>query len=164
MVPKFKAAIVKFDVAFPYGEKHEQYAQIAAATKDSHDLLVGEVRVKDYGNKDNSDLATRYKIKSEAFPAILLFLQGKTDPIQFVAEKETDFTADNIKRFVKTKSGIYLGLPGCVEQLDRLAEEFRTSGDSERKVILYYIYNLYLYTCLYICKYIYMYIHIFTYK
>lgn len=122
-------------MAFPYGEEHEQYAQVAATTKDSHDLLVAEVRVKDYGFKDNSDLIARYNIKSEAFPAVLLFLQGKTNPIPFVADKDVAFTADNIKRFIKMKSGVYLGLPGCVEKLDRLAEEFRTSGEEERRVI-----------------------------
>lgn len=136
VVAKFKAAVVKFDVAFPYGEKHEQYAQIAAATKDSHDLLVAEVKVKDYGDKDNSELAARYKIKYGDFPVILLFLQGKAEPIPFVTEKDTDFTADNIKRFIRMKSGVYLGLPGCVEQLDRLAEDFKTSGEKERKEIL----------------------------
>ena len=147
VIPKFKAAIVKFDVAFPYGEKHEQYGQIAAATKDAHDLLVAEVRVKDYGNKDNSDLAARYKIKSEEFPAVLLFLQGKTEPIPFATDKWTDFTANSIKRFIKIKSGVYLGLPGCVEQLDRLAEEFKSSGEKYRKVTIVYglsdtIYNI----------------------
>ena len=55
---------------------------------------------------------------------------------EYGQKKETDFTADSIKRFIKMKSGIYLGLPGCVEQLDRLAEEFRTSGETERKEIL----------------------------
>lgn len=136
VIPKFKAAVVKFDVAFPYGEKHEEYAKVAASTKDAYDLLVAEVRVKDYGNKDNSDLAARYKIKNEAFPAILLFLHGKAEPIPFVVAKPTDFTADNIKRFVKTKSGIYLGLPGCIEQLDRLADEFKAAGASNRQEIL----------------------------
>ncbi|XP_029056663.1 endoplasmic reticulum resident protein 29 [Osmia bicornis bicornis] len=136
VISKFKAAVVKFDVSFPYGEKHEQYAQVAAATKDAPDLLVAEVRVKDYGVKDNSDLAARYKIKSEDFPAILLFLQGKTEPVPFVAEKESEFTADNIKRFIKLKSGVYFGLPGCIEQLDRLAEEFKSSGEKDRKEIL----------------------------
>ncbi|KAK2576279.1 hypothetical protein KPH14_005645 [Odynerus spinipes] len=136
VISKFKAAIVKFDVAFPYGDKHEQFGKIAATTKDSQDLLVAEVGVKDFGNKDNADLAKRYNIKKEDFPAVLLFLQGKTEPVRFIAEKDADFTADNIKRFVKSKSGVYLGLPGCVEQLDRLAEEFKASVESNRQEIL----------------------------
>ncbi|KAF7392837.1 endoplasmic reticulum resident protein 29 [Vespula maculifrons] len=137
VIAKFKASVVKFDVAFPYGEKHLQFGKIAASTKESQDLLVAEVGVKDFGNKDNADLAKRYNIKKEDFPVVLLFLQGKTEPLRFVAEKDDDFTADNIKRFVKSKSGVYLGLPGCVEQLDRLAEEFKTSAENDRQEILH---------------------------
>lgn len=136
VVSKFKAAVVKFDVAFPYGDKHEQFGKVAAATKDSQDLLVAEVGVKDFGNKDNADLAKRYNIKKGDFPVVLLFLQGETEPLRFIAEEDADFTADNIKRFVKSKSAVYLGLPGCVEQLDRLAEEFKTSAESDRQEIL----------------------------
>lgn len=82
------------------------------------------------------DLAVRYNIKPETFPAILLFLQGKTEAIPFLVDKDSDFTANNIKRFIKTKSGVYLGLPGCVEQLDRLAQQFKSSGEKERKVTI----------------------------
>ena len=139
MIGKFKVAAVKFDVAFPYGEKHEEFGKVAAATKDSSDILIAEVGVKDFGNKDNTDLAERYKIKKEEYPAVLLFLHGKKEPLKFVAEKDADFTADNIKRFIKSKSGVYLGLPGCVEKLDRLAEEFKSASEKDRQVftILY---------------------------
>ncbi|XP_066583300.1 endoplasmic reticulum resident protein 29 [Prorops nasuta] len=136
VIGKFKAAVVKFDVAFPYGEKHEEYGKVAAATRDAPDLLVAEVGVKDFGNKDNSDLATRYNIKKEDYPAVLLFIYGKADPLRFLVEKDEDFNADNIKRFIKSKSGIYLGLPGCIEQLDRLAEEFKSSSVKQRQEIL----------------------------
>ncbi|XP_043289650.1 endoplasmic reticulum resident protein 29 [Venturia canescens] len=133
---KFKAAVVKFDVAFPYGEKHEEFGKVSADTKDSLDLLVAEVGVKDFGNKDNSDLAQRYDVKKEDFPVVLLFVQGQSKPFRFVASKDEDFTAENIKRFIKAKSGVYLGLPGCVEQLDRIAEEFKTSGEKDRQGLL----------------------------
>lgn len=136
VLSKFKVAVVKFDVAFPYGDKHEEYGKVAAATKDAPDLLVAEVGVKDFGNKDNADIAKRYDIKKEDYPAVRLFLQGKTEPFKFVAENDADFNADNIKRFIRAKSGIYLGLPGCVEQLDRLAEEFKTTNEKNRQEIL----------------------------
>lgn len=99
------------------------------------DLLVAEVGVKDFGNKDNADLAKRYNIVKEEYPMLLLFLEGKTEPIEFTVEKDSDFTADNIKRFIKKKSGIYLGLPGCVEKLDRLAEEFKSASEQNKQVI-----------------------------
>ena len=126
--------MIKFDVAFPYGEKHEEFAKVAATTKDATDLLVGEVGVKDFGNKDNAKLAQRFGIKKDDYPVVLLFLQGKTEPLKFVAETDADFTADNIKRFVKKKSGVYLGLPGCVEKLDQLAALFKMSSENNRQV------------------------------
>ncbi|XP_024939869.1 endoplasmic reticulum resident protein 29 [Cephus cinctus] len=136
VIPKFKAVVVKFDVAFPYGDKHDEFRKIAADTKDSQDLLVAEVGVKDFGNKDNSDLAQKYDINKDDYPAIRLFVQGRSEPYKFVAEKDEDFTADNIKRFIRSHSGVYLGLPGCVEQLDRLAKEYQSANESERKKIL----------------------------
>ncbi|XP_012252614.1 endoplasmic reticulum resident protein 29 [Athalia rosae] len=136
VISKFKASLVKFDVAFPYGEKHEEFAKVAAATKDSIDLLIAEVGVKDYGKKENSDLAQRYGITKDDYPAVRLFLQGKTEPIPFIQKTDSDFTAENLKRFIRAQSDVYLGLPGCVEQLDRLAEEFKTSQDKERQEIL----------------------------
>ena len=140
MISKFKAAVVKFDVAFPYGEKHEEFGKVATDTKDSTDLLVAEIGVKDFGNKDNSDLAQRYDIKKEDFPAVLLFIQGQSKPSRFTTDKDEDFTAENIKRFIKSKSGVYLGLPGCVEQLDRIAEEFKTSSEKDRQVRLFFYF------------------------
>lgn len=135
MITKFKAALVKFDVAFPYGDKHEAFSRVAEDTKDSKDLLVAEVGIKDFGKRENSDLAARYGVKKDDYPVVLLFLKGKTEPIKFVAEKDADFTTDNIKRFIRTKSGIYLGLPGCIEKLDRLAEEFKQStSEKDRQV------------------------------
>lgn len=134
MIPKFKAVLVKFDVAFPYGGKHEQYATVAADTKDSQDLLVATVGVKDFGDKDNSDLAQRYNIKKDDFPVVLLFIHGKSEPIKFIAERDYDFTGEYLKRFIRSKSSVYLGLPGCVERLDRLAEEFKAAGEQKRQV------------------------------
>lgn len=135
VIPKFKAALIKFDVAFPYGGKHEQFATVATDTKDSQDLLIATVGVKDFGNKDNSDLAQRYNIKKEDYPVVLLFIQGKSEPIRFIPERDSDFTGEYLKRFVRSKSRVYLGLPGCVERLDKLAEEFKAANEKERQVI-----------------------------
>lgn len=41
------------------------------------DLLVAEVGVKDYGEKENSDLAERFKIDKEQFPVVKLFIKGE---------------------------------------------------------------------------------------
>ncbi|XP_034952692.1 protein windbeutel [Chelonus insularis] len=136
VINKFKASLVKFDVAFPYGDKHDEYGKVALSTKDTEDLLVAVVGVKDFGNKDNSDLAQRFKVEKADFPAVLLFTQGQTEPYKLLTGASDDFTADNIKRLVRAKTGIYIGLPGCVEQLDKLVDEFKTSEGKDRQEIL----------------------------
>jgi len=60
MVNNFPASIVKFDVAYPYGDKHDEYAKVSIDAAERKDLFVGEVGVKDYGDKDNEELGKRY--------------------------------------------------------------------------------------------------------
>ena len=83
VISKFKAAIVKIDVAYPYGEKHEQFGKLSAALSSNPDILVAEVGVKDYGDKENVNIAERYKIVKEEYPVMLLFTAGKTEPIRY---------------------------------------------------------------------------------
>ena len=73
LLSKFKVSVVKFDVAYPYGDKHEEYAKFSLAAAEVEDLFVGEVGIKDYGDKDNTDLAERFKVKKEDFPVVILF-------------------------------------------------------------------------------------------
>lgn len=53
-------SIVKFDVSYPYGDKHEEYVKMGSVYQSVDELLVAEVPVKDYGDKDNEDLAVRF--------------------------------------------------------------------------------------------------------
>ncbi|KAJ8678502.1 hypothetical protein QAD02_014289 [Eretmocerus hayati] len=137
VIEKFKVSFVKFDVAFPYGDKHEEFIKVAQDTAENSDLLVAEVGVKDFGNKDNAEIAKRFDINKDDYPTLLLFVKGKTEPFKFTPETDADFTADNMKRFIRKKSGTYLGLPGCIERLDRLAEEFKQAiSEKDRQEIL----------------------------
>ena len=74
LLSKFKVSVVKFDVAYPYGDKHEEYAKFSQAAAEVEDLFVGEVGIKDYGDKDNTDLAERFNVKKEDFPVVILFV------------------------------------------------------------------------------------------
>jgi endoplasmic reticulum protein 29 len=125
---------VKFDVAYPYGPKHEEFAKVAEAAHLLQDLLVAEVGVKDYGEKENSDLAEKYGVKKENFPVVKLFVEGKSEPFTF---DSTEFNADEIKKFIRANSGVYIGLPGCLEKFDKLAMKFAgTSNTEERRKLL----------------------------
>jgi endoplasmic reticulum protein 29 len=82
------------------------------------DLLVAEVGIKDYGDYENAELAKRFNVKKEDFPVLKLFLQNSDEPIDYVSK---DFKADAIKKFIRSKSGVYIGLPGCLESFDGIA-------------------------------------------
>ncbi|CAG0883236.1 unnamed protein product [Darwinula stevensoni] len=132
VLSKFKATLLKFDVAYPYGEKHEEFAKVAEAARDIPDLLIAEVNVKDYGDKDNEDLAQRFNVDAKNFPVAKLFI-GDQDPIPY----EGEWKSSELMRFLSTKSGIWMSLPGCLEQFDRLAMQFmsETSEDARRKIL-----------------------------
>lgn len=137
IISKFKASVIKFDVAYPYGPKHDEFAKVSEAAFTLPDLLVGEVGVKDYGDQENSDLAQRYKVSKEDFPVVKLFVEGKVEPYTFTPDSPEDFNADNIKKFIRSTSGIYIGLPGCLEKFDRLVASFidETDEKAQRKLL-----------------------------
>lgn len=78
VLSKFPTVLVKFDVAYPYGDKHEAFAKIAGEAAEHADFAVGVVGIKDYGEKDNSQLAERFKV-GDTYPAIKLFRNGNAD-------------------------------------------------------------------------------------
>lgn len=75
--------MVKIDVAYPYGEKHDQFTKLSESLASNPDILVGAVGVKDYGDKENTDLAERFNVKKEQYPVLLLFKEGNTQPIRY---------------------------------------------------------------------------------
>jgi len=133
IISKFKAAAIKFDVAYPYGTKHDEFAKVAEAAHTVPDLLVGEVGVKDYGEKENADLAERYKVNKDDFPVVKLFVAGVSEPYTF---SDSEFTADNIKKFIRAKSNVHIGLPGCLEAFDKIAAKFSQAIDPDVKKAL----------------------------
>lgn len=49
IISKFDYSVVKFDISYPYGEKHEQFEEFSKAAAEVSNLLVAVVGVKDYG-------------------------------------------------------------------------------------------------------------------
>lgn len=132
VVSKFDAALVKFDTQYPYGEKQDVFVQVAQDVAGSESLLVAEVGVQDFGEKENSDLAEKYGITKSKFPALLLFRSSQQKPIVF----DKDWKADNIKDFIRSEAGIRLVLDKCLAQFDELAEKFVQADEKERAAVL----------------------------
>lgn len=126
---KFKASLVKFDSAYPYGPKQDEFEKVCETSSNINDLLVVEIAVKDYGENENSDLAKKYGVKKEGFPNVKLFVQGQTNPFNF----EEEFTAEHLKNFVRSKSGVYIGCTGCIQTFDKLVFNFIKEKSADRK-------------------------------
>ncbi|XP_026822652.1 endoplasmic reticulum resident protein 29 [Rhopalosiphum maidis] len=137
VLSKFKVSIVKFDVSYPYGEKHEEFVKLGSAYQSVEDLLVAEVPVKDYGDKDNEDLAIRYGVSKENYPVVKLFVNGQSEPYVY---NDEDFNQDKLQKFVvkHSKEILYIGLPGTLEKFDGLASEFakEKSVDKRKEILL----------------------------
>lgn len=79
ILKKFPTVLVKFDIAYPYGDKHEAYAKLAAEVSPTNgDFAVAVVGIKDYGNKENSQLAERFSV-GDKYPVIKLFRNGNAN-------------------------------------------------------------------------------------
>ena len=135
IISKFRASLVKFDVAYPYGDQHDEFAKVAKDAAEAGDLFVGEVGIKDYAEKDNMELAERFELTKDDYPSAFLFVnkkEGKVESFRFVG----DFSAEKLKNFVRQKSGIYLPLPGCIEEFDLLVDKLLKSSKEDQKKVL----------------------------
>lgn len=112
---------VRFDKEYSYGDEHDAFKGFAAKVGGSGaDLLVCDVGVSEYGDKDNSDLAERYSIKTEDFPQYRLWKKGSKEPIVFKGDKKED----GFLRFAQTEADVWVGLPGQLKDFDALAKAF----------------------------------------
>ncbi|KAI0227619.1 Endoplasmic reticulum resident protein 29 [Lamellibrachia satsuma] len=133
IVPRFKAALVKFDQMYPYGEEHDEFKKVATSAQVQQELLIAEVNVDDVAEQEqNKELAKRYNANKDDFPVYKLFVQGRSEPIDYTGNKKS---SDEIIRFIVGESGLWIGLPGCVEEFDELAKAFFKATGDERKAI-----------------------------
>lgn len=112
-----QAVIVKFDKQYPYGEKEDEYKKFCEAVAPSS-LLVAEVGVQDYGDKLNDDLRERFSVNKDNFPVFKIFKKGAKEPITYSGE----IKSEALVRFVREEAGVWIGLQGCLEALDKIAK------------------------------------------
>lgn len=116
-----KPAIIKFDKQYAYGDSEDAWKAFAADMAPTT-LLIAEVGVQDYGDKENDDLREKYEVNADDFPVFKVF--GKGEPITFTGE----VTKDSLKLWAKETTGVWIGLDGCVEVFDTIAVHY-SNGD-----------------------------------
>lgn len=133
VVPRFKASLVKFDTQYPYGDKHDQFVTFAKEIAATPDLLVAEVGVQDFADRENSDLAQRYSAKKDDFPVLKLFLGSVDNPVTFDGE----WKVDDLKHFLRSKAGVRIVLSNCLASFDELVDQFMgTESEQTRHELL----------------------------
>ena len=75
-----------------------------------------QVRIKDYGDKVNEDMADRFNVDKDkkALPETILFTT-KDGTLTEVARYGGDYSVENLRLFIASKSGVYLKLDGCIK-------------------------------------------------
>ncbi|CAF5068343.1 unnamed protein product, partial [Rotaria magnacalcarata] len=92
----FDVVLAKFDDKYPFGEKYDQFKRFATNVANSKNLILAEIPITDYGEKENEMLALEYGVKKEDHPVYKLFLKGKSKPIDYTGDK----TEDDLRRFL----------------------------------------------------------------
>ena len=82
-----------------YGEKQDAFKKFAESAANTKKLLIAEIPITDFGDKENDQLAKEYSVTKADFPAYKLFLKGKSNPIDYTGDK----TEDDLKRFLSQK-------------------------------------------------------------
>jgi len=138
IVSKFEYSLIKFDVGYPTGDKHKNFGKLVNEVKKLENLFVGEVRIKDYGDKANQDLAKRFNVDEDKanLPDTILFKRG-ADGVEEVVRYGGDYSLDNLRTFLSRKTGVYIQCNGCIKELDTLAEKFSlaTTREERQKIL-----------------------------
>jgi len=131
----FEFSLVKFDVGYPTGEKHKGFGTFALQSVALPNLLAAEVRVKDYGDKANQDVAERFGVSKEkaGLPETLLLRRVEGGMVEELARYGGDYTMASLRLFVASKTGLSITMEGCIKELDQLAQMFSQAGSKEER-------------------------------
>jgi len=140
--------LVKFDKEYAHGESEDHFAALCRALGPlkTTRLLVAEVAVQDYGDKENHDLRVRFGIDAADFPAYRLFKRRAVGAAAAGAAGAASGAAplaytgavnkDELARWLTVETGLYVGLPGTLESFDALAAGFMALLPTEARARL----------------------------
>merc|ERR1719187_809013 len=135
MLAAFEWSLVKFDVGYPTGEAHKGFGGLGRQVAGEASMLAAEVRIKDYGDKANQDVAARFGVSTEkaGLPETILFKRQEGGKVEEVARYGGDYTMASLRLFLASKAELSITMEGCIKELDQLAHMFSQAGSKEER-------------------------------
>eukprot|EP00930_Biecheleria_cincta_P098833 TRINITY_DN90483_c0_g1_i1.p1 TRINITY_DN90483_c0_g1~~TRINITY_DN90483_c0_g1_i1.p1 ORF type:complete len:247 (-),score=67.39 TRINITY_DN90483_c0_g1_i1:25-765(-) len=119
--------LVKFDQSYAYGEKEDEFKLLCKHAYEAPKLLIAEVPVQEYGDKENDDLRQTFKLTKDDFPAYFLIDEAHPQPgLRYSGSIKADLLANWLR-----KHNIKIPSIGTLEEFDALAKEFLQQGSSD---------------------------------
>jgi len=115
--------LVKFDQSYAYGEKEDEFKLLCKTSYKVPSFFIGEVPVQEWGDKENADLADRYKLKKDDFPVFILFNAKNKEGLKY----EGSVKAGDIGGWLR-RQGIKMPAIGTIDDLDNIAKKFMKGG------------------------------------
>jgi len=136
-----RPVLLKVDKTYPFGETEDAFKAFARRLGElsepaSKGLLVAEVHVQNYGERDNDDVRERLGVVEAELPAFFLYQSGQVpaaDGPGPAARFEGEVTADSLAAFVRRQLGVRLAGPGTLPAMESLAEAFLGAETSESR-------------------------------
>ena len=73
IVTSHEYVLVKFDTAYPFGDLHDEWKEMAQYAARNPSLIAAEVNINEYGDRENQDLAFKFDVSKEDYPVYKLF-------------------------------------------------------------------------------------------
>ena len=117
-----------------HGDENEVFKKVVSTVvgKPELSILIGNVGVQEWGDKNNFDLAEKYKVsKSSEWPAYIFFPANSKKGITYDEDKKSK---DAILRFLREQN-VPVRLAGRLEQFDLLAQKFIANKDERAEIL-----------------------------
>merc|ERR1719387_1816987 len=131
--------LVKVDKSYAYGEKEDAFKELCKLASPVKDLVIGEIPVQEYGDKENDDLREKLEVKTDDFPVYFIFKGSWESRVKFAgfadprAKKPADWdesddgaweppmvkdiTVDNLALWLRT-NGVKVPSIGTIAEMD----------------------------------------------
>jgi len=114
---------VKFDQSYAYGEKEDEFKVLCKTAHKVEKFLVAEIPVQEYGDKENDDLAKRFKVVKDDFPTYILFNEANKEGLKYTGSIKVADMSVWLRR-----QKIAFPAIGTIEELDKIAKAFLKDG------------------------------------